>query len=66
MKFLLALVIGLGCGYYVGYSDGSTGKPSIAARAVGAVGGRSRSNVTNDIDATMEKLDDSKKPAKTP
>ena len=39
MKLVLALVIGLAGGYYLGYADGAAGKPSIAARVVGTVGG---------------------------
>ena len=71
MKFILALVVGLAGGYYLGYSDGASGKPSIAARVVGAAGGGSRSKVSNDIDATMDKLEggakaDAKKGGKAP
>ena len=71
MKFVLALVIGCAAGYYLGYTDGAAGKPSIAARVVGSLGGSSRSKVGNDIDATMERLEggakaDPKKAGKAP
>ena len=29
MKFVIVLIIGLACGYYVGYEDGIAGKPSV-------------------------------------
>lgn len=71
MKLVLALVVGLACGYYLGYADGTAGKPSIATRIVGSVGGGSRGKVGNDIDAQMEKLEggakaDAKKSGKEP
>lgn len=71
MKYLLVLVIGVAAGYYLGYSDGSSGKPSIVSRVVGKVGGGSRAKVSNDIDATMQKVeggakDDAKKAGKAP
>jgi hypothetical protein len=70
-KFALALVVGLAGGYYLGYSDGAAGKPSIVSRVVSSVGGGSRSKVSNDIDATMEKVEggaktDPKKSGKAP
>lgn len=61
MKFVLALVVGLAGGYYIGYSDGASGKPSIATRIVGSVGGGSRSKVGNDIDAAMDRVEGSAK-----
>jgi hypothetical protein len=71
MKVILALVVGLAGGYYLGYADGADGKPSIATRVIGSVGGKSRANVGNDIDATMEKVEgdaktDPKKAGKAP
>jgi hypothetical protein len=57
MKFLLALALGVAGGYYLGFSDGSEGKPSIVTRLVERVGGTSRGRVANDIDATMDRLD---------
>jgi len=33
-KVLVALIIGLGLGYRWGYGEGSTGKPSVAARTL--------------------------------
>jgi hypothetical protein len=61
MKLILALVIGCAGGYYLGYADGSTGKPSIGARLVGRVGGRSRGEVGNDVDAQMKAVEDTSK-----
>ncbi|HLA89797.1 MAG TPA: hypothetical protein VJL28_05175 [Gemmatimonadaceae bacterium] len=71
MKYLLALVIGVAAGYYLGYSDGSAGKPSIVSRVVGKVGGGARTKVSNDVDATMERIEsgakaDAKKSGKAP
>lgn len=71
MKFILALVVGCAAGYYLGYTDGAAGKPSIVTRVVNSVGGGSRDKVTNDIDAKMEKLEsgtpsDPKKAGKAP
>lgn len=67
MKFVLALVVGCAAGYYVGYTDGASGKPSIATRIVGRAGGGARDKVNNDIDAKMDKLDgDAKKAGKAP
>ena len=57
MKYLFVLVIGLGVGYYFGFSDGSEGTPSIVTRVVERVGGNSRGRVRNDVDATMNRLD---------
>jgi hypothetical protein len=57
MKFLLALAIGVAGGYYLGFADGSEGKPSIVTRLVERVGGTSRGRVANDVDATMDRLD---------
>ena len=58
MKLILALVIGCAGGYYLGYADGSAGNPSIGARIVGKVGGRSRGSVGNDVDAQMKAAED--------
>jgi hypothetical protein len=71
MKVILALVVGLAGGYYLGYADGADGKPSIAARVVSSVGGKSRAKVGNDIDATMQRVEgdaktDPKKAGKAP
>jgi hypothetical protein len=66
MKLLLVLAIGLGGGYYLGFYDGSQGKPSIVTRVVERVGGNSRGRVTNDIDATMDRLEGAGEPAKKP
>jgi hypothetical protein len=37
-KLLVALIIGLAMGYYWGYDEGSSGKPSIVARSLGHIG----------------------------
>jgi hypothetical protein len=71
MKLILALVVGLAGGYYLGYTDGADGKPSIVERVVDSVGGKSRAKVGNDIDATMDKVEgdskaDAKKAGKAP
>ena len=57
MKLLLVLVLGVAGGYYLGFNDGSEGKPSIVTRVVERVGGISRNRVANDVDATMDRLD---------
>ncbi len=66
MKLLLALIIGCAGGYYLGYADGSAGNPSIMARIVGKVGGRSRGEVGNDIDAQMKTAEDTSKTKQAP
>ncbi len=66
MKYALVLVVGLSCGYFVGYRDGSTGKLSIVERAVGLVGGRSRGSVGNDIDEQMKQAEDGAKAGTKP
>jgi hypothetical protein len=63
MKIVIVLIVGLACGYYFGYQDGIAGKPSIVTRVVGQAGGRSRSAVRNDIDATMRQVEDTAKAA---
>jgi hypothetical protein len=66
MKYVLALVIGLGIGYYTGYKDGSEGNPSIGERVTDRIGGKSRDRVGNDIDARMKQVEESGKPTKRP
>ena len=71
MKYFFVLVVGLGGGYYLGFADGTAGKPSIVSRLVTKVGGSSRDRVANDIDALSDRLDGTvrpapRKPAKTP
>ena len=66
MKVVIVLIIGLACGYYVGYQDGIERKPSIVARIVGQAGGKARSAVGNDIDATMRQVEDGDKVAPKP
>lgn len=65
MKIVFVLIVGLACGYYFGYQDGIVGKPSIVTRLVGRTGGKARSSVGNDIDATMRQVEDSTKAAPT-
>ena len=60
MKMVLVFVIGLVAGYYIGYGHGAAGEPSIGARVMGHVGGRSRDAVGNDIDATMKRVEGGK------
>lgn len=71
MKYVLALVVGLAAGYYLGFSDGSSGKPSIVSRVVGKVGGGARTKVSGDIDAKLEAIEsgakaDAKKAGRAP
>lgn len=66
MKFIVVLVVGLACGYYLGYQDGITKKPSIVDRVVGQVGGKARSAVTNDVDAAMRRAEDTTRPPAKP
>jgi hypothetical protein len=61
MRIIIVLVVGLACGYYLGYEDGIAGKPSIVNRVVGRAGGSARSGVSNDIDAQMRQAEDSTK-----
>lgn len=66
MKIVIVLIFGLACGYYLGYEDGIAGKPSVVTRIVGQAGGKARSKVTNDIDATMRQAEDTAKPPPKP
>ena len=61
MKFVLALIIGLVAGYYLGYKDGHAGKPTPVERVVNSVG-TSKAAVGNDIDAQMRKVESTKPP----
>jgi hypothetical protein len=63
MKFVLILIIGLAGGYYLGYQDATAGNPSVMARIVGKVGGRSRGSVGNDVDAQMKSAEDTSRTA---
>jgi hypothetical protein len=63
MRIVIVLIAGLACGYYVGYQDGIAGKASIVTRIVGKAGGRARSGVANDIDATLRQVEDSARTA---
>jgi hypothetical protein len=63
MKFLLALALGVAGGYYLGFADGSAGKPSIVTRVVERLGGGTRGRVRNDIDAAMDRLEGNTPPA---
>jgi hypothetical protein len=49
-KLLVALIIGLAMGYYLGYDEGSNGKPSIVARSLGHFG-------TSKLKAAQEERD---------
>lgn len=60
IKVFLIFAIGLSAGYYIGYSQGANGEPSIVARVMGRVGGRARKDVSNDIDAQMLKVEGGK------
>jgi hypothetical protein len=56
-KFLLLFVIGLACGYWLGFKDARTHKENIIARMVDRVGGSNRENYKNDIDKRLERLE---------
>ena len=66
MKLVIALVVGLGCGYYFGSQDGIAKKPSIVNRIVDKAGGKARSAVRNDIDAEMRRAEDTARPPLKP
>lgn len=55
MKFILALAIGVGIGYFVGFSDAQTHDRNIVQRTVDRTGARS-SERNKAVDAGLDSL----------
>lgn len=55
LRLLVACVVGIMIGYFVGFSDAKTHDDNIVKRIVGRTGAGVRGNVGNDIDARLEK-----------
>jgi hypothetical protein len=58
-KLLVALIIGLAMGYYWGYDEGSSGKPSIVARSLDHFG---TSKLKAAQEAREKRVEDASKP----
>ena len=58
-KLLFALIVGLGMGYYWGYDEGSSGKPSLAARSLDHFG---TSKLKAAQEAREKRVEDASKP----
>ncbi len=56
-KLLLILGLGVAIGYSYGWKDAHLHDQHIAERLIGQIGGASRSMVSGDIDARMNKAD---------
>ncbi len=56
-KFLLVLSVGIAIGYGYGWKDAHVHDLHVVERLIGQIGGASRSLVSGDIDAQMEKAE---------
>ena len=59
MRFLIALVIGVSAGYFIGWKDAKTHDKTIVERMVDRAGGATRGKISGDMDAKMKELDSS-------
>ena len=57
MKFILALVIGISAGYFIGWKDAKKHDKTIVERLVDRAGGATRGKISNDMDAKMKEAD---------
>ena len=51
MRFIFALAIGLGAGYFAGWNDAKVNKKHIVQRLVERAGGTTRDKLKNDADS---------------
>ena len=57
MRFILALVIGISAGYFIGWKDAKKYDKTIVERLVDRAGGATRGKISNDMDAKMKEAD---------
>jgi hypothetical protein len=58
MRFIFALVIGVGAGYFIGWNDAKTHDKHIVERLVQRAGGATRDRLKTDVDSTMNATQD--------
>ncbi len=57
-KVILLIAIGIGIGYWYGFTDARAHREDVVTRIVHRVGGSNRENFkTNDVDTRMERLE---------
>ena len=61
MRFILALVIGISAGYFIGWKDAKKNDKTIIERLVDRAGGATRGKISNDMDAKMKDADSAPK-----
>ncbi len=58
MRFIFALAIGLGAGYFIGWNDAKINKKHIVERFVDRAGGVARDKLKNDADSLASATSD--------
>lgn len=56
-KLVLVLLIGVAAGYQIGWQDAQKHTETVVKRTIDKVGGKTRGQYGNDVDAQMEKLE---------
>jgi hypothetical protein len=65
-RFLFALCIGLGAGYYLGWTDHTKNQKHILERLQERAGGSVRNEVGSNADSVMKSVDEPPRPPAKP
>lgn len=58
MRFIVALILGLSAGYFIGWNDARKNTKHIVERLVDRAGGNTRSMINNNADSLLKETSD--------
>ena len=56
IRVIFIFAVGIALGYWVGFKDARTHRQDIVARTVGRVGGKTRADVSGDVDRKTQSV----------